>query len=383
VDWILRVAGDVLLALGAAHGAGLVHRDVKPGNVLITADGCAKVADFGIAKSLELAAAGDLTSSNQLLGTPAYVAPERIEGAPATVRSDLYAVGVLLYEALAGTKPFTGNTPVATAYAIRHDTPAPLASLRPDLPPTLVATVERAMARDPEERFASAGELASALGVGSGEGDDATTVLPVTTTLVEGPDAAAMVDETVDASPAAAVGVVDEAATSTPAVVGAARRHWLALDDRRRLLVIAGVCAMVAVLLLGLATTGGGADVSPARKDLASDLHDAAEGLTSKDGTAAGDAAEALDALAGKVEDGAGAPEATKLLGQLVAWRDGGGLPAATADRVASLVRRVPGVDGAAYTAPTTTTAAPPPTEAPPERPAAKAKGDKKKKHDD
>ncbi|MDP9442205.1 MAG: protein kinase, partial [Actinomycetota bacterium] len=96
--WLLRVAGDVLLALGAAHAAGIVHRDVKPGNILIAADGCAKVADFGIAKSLEVAAGADLTNTNQLVGTPAYLAPERLNGQPATPQSDLYAVGVVLYE---------------------------------------------------------------------------------------------------------------------------------------------------------------------------------------------------------------------------------------------------------------------------------------------
>jgi hypothetical protein len=382
VDWVLRVAGDVLLALGAAHSAALVHRDVKPGNVLIAADGCAKVADFGIAKSLEVAAAGDLTSTNQLLGTPAYVAPERIEGLPATVESDLYAVGVLLYEALAGVKPFTGSTAVAMAYAIRHDTPAPLASLRPDLPGGVVAAVERAMARAPSDRFSSAAEFAAALGVASGSDAtvvaapvDATTVLPVVGGNEE--------DLTVDARTPA-----PEVVASAPPLAVRGRGLWRDLwrDDRRRLVALAVGLGLVALVLLALAAAGvggggGGADVSPARKALAADLRDGADGLqASKDGKAAGDASRALDHLAGTVEDGGGASEATALLGRLVAWRDGGGLTAATADRLAGVVRRVPGVDSAAYTAPTTTTAAPPPTEAPP-APAGHARG--KKKHGD
>src|SRR5436190_16841542 len=101
-DWLKRVAGDILLALQAAHAAGIVHRDVKPGNVLIAANGCAKVADFGIAKSMEALPGADHTATNMLVGTPAYLAPERIDGRPATAQSDLYSVGVLLYEALAG-----------------------------------------------------------------------------------------------------------------------------------------------------------------------------------------------------------------------------------------------------------------------------------------
>jgi tRNA A-37 threonylcarbamoyl transferase component Bud32 len=397
-DWVLRVAGDVLLALGAAHDAGIVHRDVKPGNVLLAADGCAKVADFGIAKSLEVAAGGDLTSTNQLLGTPAYVAPERIEGRAATVRSDLYAVGVLLYEAFAGVKPFRGNTAVATAYAIRHETPPPLGDVRPDLPGPVVGAVERAMARDPSERFASAAELAAALGVAGPGGaggaggvppqEDATTVLPVSVE-VRGAPAASGMDETMlgaTAVPATATLVAGVegggGGGSRAGVAGALRGAWSrggALDDRRRLLLVAVVAALVALVLLALAvgaSGGGDGAVSPARKDLAADLRSAA------DDEAAAPASDALDDLAGKVEDGEGGPEATRLLGQLVAWRDAGELTPATADSLAGLVRRVPGVDANAYTAPTTTTAAPPPTE-PPERTATDGKGKGRRKHDD
>ncbi len=117
--WVRQVAGEVLAALGAAHAAGLVHRDVKPGNILITADDHAKIADFGIAKSLEASDGSlDLTGTGQLLGTPAYLPPERLDGGPATAQSDLYSLGVVLYEALTGRCPFPGETPVATAMAI-------------------------------------------------------------------------------------------------------------------------------------------------------------------------------------------------------------------------------------------------------------------------
>ena len=164
--WVGQVAREVLAALGAAHGAGLVHRDVKPGNILITADNHAKIADFGIAKGLEASDGSlDLTGTGQLLGTPAYLPPERLDGGPATPRSDLYSLGVVLYEALTGRCPFPGETPVAMAVAIAAGDYPPLDELRPGLDPVLVTTIERAMATDPAQRFESAQAMAAALTV--------------------------------------------------------------------------------------------------------------------------------------------------------------------------------------------------------------------------
>jgi serine/threonine-protein kinase len=161
LDWTLRVAGDVLGALSAAHAAGIIHRDVKPGNILFSDEGCAKVGDFGIAKSIEHV--GDATTAGLLLGTPRYLAPERIEGRPSTAASDIYSMGVILYEAFSGQPAFAGDTPVSTAYNVQHTTPTPLAQVRPDLPAPVVAAVERAMRRDPAERFSTAAEMGAAL----------------------------------------------------------------------------------------------------------------------------------------------------------------------------------------------------------------------------
>jgi serine/threonine-protein kinase len=170
------LARQVLSALAAAHRAGLVHRDIKPGNILEADEGLWKVADFGIAKSLELAD-GDLTSVGLVLGTPAYLAPERLSGKPATVASDLYAVGVVLYECLAGRPPFAAESPIALAALVATQRPDPIRTHRPDLPESLAAAIDRAMAADPADRFATAAEMAVTLDPTSTDVIDATTAV--------------------------------------------------------------------------------------------------------------------------------------------------------------------------------------------------------------
>ncbi len=151
---------EVLSALDAAHHLGVIHRDIKPGNILLDPLTHAKVADFGIAK---IAEEGDQTTTGMMFGTASYLAPERLAGDPATPATDLYAVGVLLFELLAGHAPFRGDTPLAVVQAISRGVQVPLADVRPDLSPAVVAVVERAMRPDPDARFASASEMIAAL----------------------------------------------------------------------------------------------------------------------------------------------------------------------------------------------------------------------------
>ena len=147
-----RVVAAVADALQAAHRAGVVHRDVKPGNVFLTAEGEVKVLDFGIASA---AGEADLTTGD-LLGTAAYLAPERALGRPATPAADLYSLGVVLYELLAGRRPFEAGSDIELAMAQVNARPTPLGVAAPATPPPLAAACARAMAKDPAARPSAA-----------------------------------------------------------------------------------------------------------------------------------------------------------------------------------------------------------------------------------
>ncbi len=156
---VRAVLDGVLSALAAAHAAGILHRDIKPGNILMADSGAAKIADFGIAKSAD----SNHTVAGQVVGTMGYLSAERLSGRPATAADDLYAVGVVGYEALTGRRPFPQDNLVDLARAVTEGHPVPLRALRPDVDPALAVVVERAMARDPRARFSGADEMRAAL----------------------------------------------------------------------------------------------------------------------------------------------------------------------------------------------------------------------------
>src|SRR5262249_17265382 len=130
-DRARAVGLEMLAALGAAHDAGIVHRDIKPGNVLLTSDGHAKLSDFASANTVD---DSDQTHTADLLATVGYLAPERLGGDAASAQSDLYSVGVVLYEALTGIRVFTGDSPVAVMLAVEKGDVTPLPEARPDIP---------------------------------------------------------------------------------------------------------------------------------------------------------------------------------------------------------------------------------------------------------
>jgi serine/threonine protein kinase len=158
-DEVAAVGTQIADALAAAHSEGIVHRDVKPGNVMVAPDGRVKVMDFGIADAVWFE---PITDTGAFLATAKYVSPEQATGGAATTASDVYSTGVVLYELLAGRPPFDGESPFAVAHAHAYDVPPPLARLSPDAPEALVAEVEAAMQKDPRLR-PSASDLSAAL----------------------------------------------------------------------------------------------------------------------------------------------------------------------------------------------------------------------------
>jgi beta-lactam-binding protein with PASTA domain len=150
---------QILRAARSAHRRGVIHRDLKPHNVILDEEGRARVTDFGIAR----AGASDMTLTGSIMGTAQYLSPEQAQGLPVTAGADLYSIGVILYELLTGTVPFEGETAVAIAFKQVSAEPRPPSELNPTLPPSLDAVVLRALAKDPAHRYADADELTAAL----------------------------------------------------------------------------------------------------------------------------------------------------------------------------------------------------------------------------
>ncbi len=156
----VAVAVQVLHALDHAHACGVVHRDIKPGNIILLPDGQVKVSDFGIAR---MEAASGMTQHGMTVGTPAYMAPEQFGGREVDRRADLYATGVVLFETLTGVRPFAGGSASDLMYKVLHDSPQPVTRVNPRLPTELDAVLAKALAKSADQRFQNAGEFIAAL----------------------------------------------------------------------------------------------------------------------------------------------------------------------------------------------------------------------------
>jgi beta-lactam-binding protein with PASTA domain/predicted Ser/Thr protein kinase len=154
-----EIASEVAAALGFAHEAGLAHRDIKPANILIGSNGQVKVADFGIARAMNSATESNLTQAGSVMGTASYFSPEQAQGAQPDPRSDLYSLGIVMYEMVAGRPPFTGENAVGIAYKQVHDKPQPLNQIVEGMPRPFEAIIAKLLAKDPKMRYPSAHAL--------------------------------------------------------------------------------------------------------------------------------------------------------------------------------------------------------------------------------
>ena len=250
-----EVARDLMAqaadAIGAAHRAGIVHRDVKPANLLVTPERQVKITDFGIARASD---GLGLTGTGQVMGTPQYLSPEQARGNPASPASDVYSLGIVAFECLAGHRPFDAESPVATALAHLND---PVPDLPATVPPALAAVVRRAMAKDPAQRYADGETFAAALR--DPVATETTAYVPVPAVPVgERTQVLGAVPPVVPVDP-----------TPTPAEahdepVGERRSVWPAV------LLVLAVVAAIAIIAVLVATAGDGddepeADPTPSR----------------------------------------------------------------------------------------------------------------------
>ena len=219
VDWTLHVLGQAADGLSAAHHAGVVHRDIKPGNLIVRPDGVVKLTDFGIARARD---ATPLTRTGMVVGTAQYLSPEQAQGFEVTAASDVYSLGVVGYECLTGGRPFDGTSQVAVALAHINRQPPPLPA---NVPPAVRLLIERALAKDPADRFPDGAAFAAAIrSVASGNG-----VSPASPAAGPAPTP----PYPVGAAPTAQTEVVDDLADSRTQVLGAASAGGAAVTGAR------------------------------------------------------------------------------------------------------------------------------------------------------
>ncbi|PWU43981.1 Stk1 family PASTA domain-containing Ser/Thr kinase [Micromonospora globispora] len=240
----LEICADMCAALDFSHRHGIIHRDIKPGNVMLTQTGQVKVMDFGIARALA-SGATTMTQTSAVIGTAQYLSPEQARGEAVDARSDVYAAGCVLFELLCGHPPFVGDSPVSVAYQHVREAPPTPSSINPDVNPAVDAIVLKALSKNPLNRYQSAGEMrADLLRAAAGRPVMATPVLPVDETAPMAPAAAAAGYQTQVMGP--------QTRQQVPAAVGDPRKRksssWVIATFAA--LGVLAVIALVAALLL-------------------------------------------------------------------------------------------------------------------------------------
>jgi len=234
----LKLAEEVADALDYAHAQGVIHRDIKPGNILVTPEGRAKIADFGIAK-LNLA---HFTLPGKVLGTPAYMAPEQLSGENCDGRSDVFSLGVILYAMVTGHSPFQGNSATTVCFKVANREPIAASALDMSLPPQLDAVISRAMAKDPNERYQRGADLAEDLRILQQQYKPGSTTSSLTRVVATGTRSALM-------QSLARTGTVHTRAAEVAAAGGAVQNFFS--SARIRDLILGALALILLVIVVG------------------------------------------------------------------------------------------------------------------------------------